>query len=1742
MYDEIKEDDSVLEISKIFDINIKNEKQLKSVFVPKNNFLQNLFFLSLDKRIYKLNILTKKLEEFVFSKNHKVLLITGNNNNKCLIIIFKNCKIYAINLENNQIFYFKNLQNVPLNINEEGKENIFSPKLKIFVNNNLDKAILYTGKEIIIWYKHQMKFNIKKQLNELIGYHIYIQLDEEKKPFIKDNKNYVDSFLCVFNNDIFQGESINIYYFLIFNINNTNLFKLVIINYIFFFTKDNMFHCVDNNFTKEKYLINTEIKNKFLSKYSFTYLIDIKEKDNLIDNKNIQNIIVKENNNGEIVLIGLNFDNYLDNVLILFFPKSYKFFSSLISKIFSDKKFKMVIEDFAFVNNDYFIIIYFINGYFALLNTDFKIIKFYDSMNNFSLLDGSTNIYIFNTFLSMNLCKNNNNKEIVNHFNIFSNSCISDLSNENEKQNILINSKNSLKFDYFIVYTSTKIIGFHIKNKEMNYIERLQQTEIKNFKEIIYLIQFLQINEFDENKKGLLFDKIHNYLVLNYGQIFQSLRVIQNTLQTERDFEIGKNYLDTSLLDMDDTNLMYDVFIKFIYIFRYLNIIKYYPLSLTSYFIVLTNDFFQYLLYQKDVWLSFLLVELGEKYLLHKLKLRNYKNNSNDAKYIQGKTSFLIFNPNFLQQNLIKGYNRINNFALFSKLRLLIIFFCLMEFRNNQARNINVLYFVLAKLVVNKLKEEKALDDLNFMIKVIIRNWKYLKSENMKSNEEYILNSFSINYKAETLGMLLHTNNFISSNYIGRKTVSKSVGNINSYTTVRNKNSRFDFFNDFYSLDELNNFNNFIIKYSTGEDNILLREFSYFNHLGVVQKWIIYLVNYLFPELFNDYKQYINTHLKQTINQKKPENTSQDEKNLNKMIFFNLYIFMNILIQFIKDIFKFMINYSPNKRKKFFKIVLPSDLPYLISEFYAVVYNIFEKNNNSVNKKIILLKDINDIFNQLWERYKKGIEFDINNVFDFCHFLTQKGFKYYLNNEQIIQNIKEIIENNNNNNLNDNKIMNYMFSLLEFYIMLIHKNDILNEIDLQNENYFIFNTINILPDKFKKNIYELCFVVFIGHVRYYIYKQIGGGKNNNLIPQDEYNFFVCVNFIKTLFINYISENNPLIYENMSEVVQIFPDFMKLILLDESLDKICFNLEKNFCENIFDINDILNVNNFNIMNKSKNKNQFFKNQKISKVFYDIIFYDKKEKFKLFNIILSNIHNLIFNGCKNFEFELETDINKILNIMKNNVNENFFDEIIKGKIDEFKQIYKESNYTDKLIKKIKISIIKIFHILSVLFLKYKLLVLDLNKNQIEILQLYVLLLLLVKNNSDFSYKINDICKTLKYIINNITKEQSYKGIVDILININLGFIFKQLEPNNTFKELEKFIGEKHKNLMDLYSYTISNNITIFSKLKGKFKEEHNKFILFFSINNYIQLINEIFKITSSESIYIKNKNNEVFKEQREIYKILLEKYYNLTGFNVNMKIEFDEDWELFINNPIYNLIISDKFTGRKYFNKYFFEFILSDKIKNNKLELPNFSKSKNDLTNNSLNNNIAIEKEKEEDVKWFKLEFKNNQKNRMKTEFMKSLINKYNKFEILSILIKKIFLNNFRNQLFICFKSRNETLNLDKLDFIKYNTQNKTYESFIIKEKYIKDETNLDNIKKIRPYTFIKLNKFTPGNSSKSNFLAELLTSKDNSHLGSKIQDKLNEIQNKIKEYEDFNTDFNALIKTKFFIEKNSILNK
>jgi hypothetical protein len=119
------------------------------------------------------------------------------------------------------------LQSVPLNLNEEGKEHIFSPKMKFFANDDLSKAVLYMGEQIIIWFRHQIKYNTKKNIREMTGYHIYIQLQEEKKSFIKEKHKYIDNMICFFNNDIFQGSAINIYYFMVFKIQKTNLFKFI---------------------------------------------------------------------------------------------------------------------------------------------------------------------------------------------------------------------------------------------------------------------------------------------------------------------------------------------------------------------------------------------------------------------------------------------------------------------------------------------------------------------------------------------------------------------------------------------------------------------------------------------------------------------------------------------------------------------------------------------------------------------------------------------------------------------------------------------------------------------------------------------------------------------------------------------------------------------------------------------------------------------------------------------------------------------------------------------------------------------------------------------------------------------------------------------------------------------------------------------------------------------------------------------------------------------------------------------------------------------------------------------------------------------------------------------------------------------------------------------------------------------------------------------------------------------------
>ena len=268
-------------LTKNFDIKIKTGHSIQIVHIDENNYLKSLFFLK-GKKIFNVNILTKKNDELNFSKNHEVEFFTGNNNNKYLIILFSNYKIFAIDSKKN-IFYFKNIFNFQ---NKNFCNEIKNPKL--FVNNDLSKFVIFTQNQIIIWYKSQIKEknanNSNKKINELIGFHIYIQLNEERKELLKnENKFYFDDVHCIFNNsNNFLGSSIKIYYvLLITEENKTNITKIILVNYIFFFDRENKFKSIENDSN-----LNYEFKSKFSSKYIFSYLISNDFNDDEFNNEN----------------------------------------------------------------------------------------------------------------------------------------------------------------------------------------------------------------------------------------------------------------------------------------------------------------------------------------------------------------------------------------------------------------------------------------------------------------------------------------------------------------------------------------------------------------------------------------------------------------------------------------------------------------------------------------------------------------------------------------------------------------------------------------------------------------------------------------------------------------------------------------------------------------------------------------------------------------------------------------------------------------------------------------------------------------------------------------------------------------------------------------------------------------------------------------------------------------------------------------------------------------------------------------------------------------------------------------------------------------------------------------------------------------------------------------------------------------------------------------------------------------
>ena len=1763
-------------LGKIFDIKIKQGFELKIAYIDEKKYLKTLYFLK-DKKVYILNISNKKIEELNFTKSHEVIYITGNNNHTYLICIFKNCKIFAIDCFKN-IVYFKNLQNVPLNSDLKGNiiktdkketdydERLFSPNLELWGNENLNKIVIFTGTQIIIWYQSIIKEKVssgKKLINEAIGYHIYIQLQEERQTLLDKTKkkyeNFDENVCCIFRNSYYLGSYIHIFYILLIPIEEKGKVysKVIIVNYLFFFDKDNHFKSNDTN--KEPN-INKEYKTKFSSKYIYTFLINQVEKDDDSDlSLNLNNekintkkkICSKSNIRGTIIAIGINYINEANVTLAYYFTDTYHFTSYKIVSLFPNKKFKVWIEDIEWIYDDLFLIVQFSHGYLTILNTNFQVISFIDSSNTFSNLSNTDIISIPNTFLSLY----NKIEDFIGNIR-------------------LLSSKNCSRGNaqYFALFTNNNIIGFQILNTFISYEDNLLNTNINPsaFDDFIYNLQYLQLHNYslDSMKNISLFDKLHNFILMNFGEMFTRDTTNENLFQNENVSSLIKS------------------FVKFIIIYRNLNLIHETNLSLLSYLIIICNDFFFYLLKLKEIWLAFLFIELSEKYILKQFRFKTLKNKNNEEQMLKNQLSFLIFHPYYIPNISLKCYNKITNYSLFSKLRLILIFNALIEFRNNQALNINVLYFILAKVTINKLKKHNLLDDINLILKVIIRNWKYLKSENIKAGgEEYVLNGLTMNQRAELLSFLLKNN-----------TNCLTISRKNPYPNHKPSEfkPRIEFFTDFYSLDELQNFNPKNETYCNGDEDTLISEYNYMNNIGMIQKWILLFTNGLYYDLFEDYKEYLNNHLKQTVANiinKKPENISTDGINLSKIIYFNLFFFAVSVIDFIESFLKFYINTKKiiyNKNEKFFSFVSPSNIPFIIYEFYA--YNIEMPNNKKEDNDEIQEDEIPSSSYSLYssligliKKNKMKFNITLNDVFDFGDFLLGNGFKIYTT--------KNSLEGNLNAKDSSNRL--YVYSILLFFIFLIHKFSALYFLSEEHKD-LIFNSIQILDVRLKRELYEIIFLILNGYVRYYIYKLIERIHIKETLNSDEIkNFEIILSFYKSIFCKFIFEESYKVRQNIHELIAILPDLIQFQFFENALRNEYFELYSKFSAQIFALDkDIINQENFN---KNMKVNNFFESlcsNNSSMTVFEIIFGEQYQDLKdNFKQSISTIISLIYNTNKEYSFNFVNDNNTIINYIQNKKN-NFepyllFDNIIQGNIDKYKNYYKDSDYSSKLIIKIKIIIIRFIHLMNILYIKYKILTINPFTDISNYLKLFAFLLIFEKNEDKFNEHIKQLLNCLKDLyINKKNEKIESKSILDILKFLYISLNSRNNLELNEFTNFENLVKEKNSLLYEDYSNYIKTISILFEKLHIINSENKDDLLLCLYLTNrfYMKTTGVVYTQMTG---YANSINKPLyFKLTREKYVILAEKFSNLTNIHNNSIIEFKDNWELIHNHPIYNMIITDKFRARGYFNKEKFEMMMTERQKKedfiNYIKI-NYNNSKSNLLKKNIHSllnkvkykeilddkeTITIESEADNnnshstivfDFHPLRIKYNDDDKDfsESKDDLNNSIIHlnhekvkekrykrrhhrhkKYSPIELFIMYIKRIFFEQFLTSIFDKFRLSVTGQELEEIQIINISKDKKIQKSKL-KEKFLsakdifRSDDYYNNLNLLRNFDVIRINKYKEGISENSKFFAELVKNKKLKHIGESVKEKIKNIQYKINEYEiimkNLNNDFKSLNK-------------
>ena len=1450
----------------------------------------------------------------------------------------------------------------------------------IFCNNASDKIVLNLNKYILFWYQNNYNsenntnktsnFDFNNKIENVTGtiYSIIkegeiekLKLNNEKYNF-DINKNSIEinndfntnefniineGVETVFAKNYFLGSHTRIFYVVLMNINsntgnnhnNKIERKLYIFDYLFKFNYKNKFRCIPeiqkNDFLKHDLFNGAEnedlddIKSK-ISYITINFTSSQKNNNkNILSKKSEQNkneLLLKSNNKGNILAIIINDDLNdtkilnMNSTLIFFTTETYCFSIKKIVEIIGKKILlnnpnDIYISQMEWICNDLFLLLLTSKGYFFLININFQVIYITDisiSLSNFDTF------YIPGLIEKMNL--NSNKKNEVNNLNLL-------VTKQRE--------------DLFLISDNNYIVCYQLNYKM--YENKLINMDIPhdNFQNFLFLLKYYQLyissaqidyltpeeicsSVIDIMKKHLesMFSN-HEFTPNNNlnAEIIQTDTGIKimKTKQNEDDegYNDGKkNYLDffknkqNNLSNNEIDNSLYINIVKFIKIFRSINLSHEISLNLISFIFNKSIDFLIHLMNNKNLWLAVLFLELCEKYLCsHLLLFKNAGEDNLNLNYdklnkiplseilFKSKDRNSVINsekyiPFFFDtfQNLKKSPT---NKAIYGRMRLLLIFFCLIEFRNNSSINYNVLFFILAKLIMEKTRQKESLEDLKRVIKIVVKNFNYLKQENEKQGkDEFVLSSLSLSYR----------NEFFSDFKI---------------TKTEREDINFDFLAEFYTIEDFSAYSEPTENFCKNDDLALLSEFNYLNNTGTLQKWVIFMTNYLFYDLFQDLKKYMDNHLRQAKD-KTEINISPEEKSLTKLIFFNMVFILQYLQNFFKDVILFLtqkessfsnnfnkfnihmnniyymnkntnikkdksnenfdeenyteesfMHYSDKIQDDFnrvlFRSISPIDIPFIIFSFY-----IYETNPDNKSKAY----DINKELGLRIMSVSRQCPLSIDDLLELIEFIHLNGFNYIENfnsdNNTMISQIEPM-----------ERIQNSIFTSFLFYFFILHKLNLIylleSELDLL---YSVLDSLNINQ---RKQLYEIIFIITIGTLKFLLKKE-----SEKKINEVESKYIeILLAFDKIFFYKMIKEESCLVRKNIADFVKISPSMMSIYLLEgalyyeyKNLNKICkkmVGLDKIIMNNLhFVYNDNTNsykgkknikipnnVSIFEILyglsgtnndnNPINNRNEYYGNdKKIYKEILKILFNNEKIVMKQFLNLLNNIIKLLLNkqfsrneiiNINNLIFKLENDSNYIKEIInsklaQSEIKENNEEEISKNIYSAIDLIIK-NNFMDKTLSEYNNDEVKNKLIRNTKLIISKLLHL-LFQIQIKIN------LLLFENKGTSQSKINYIYLLSQALLFENNQKISKKIISDILMFIKLLNIKKILSTNNlNLAEIKQKLLDTIKNIE--ISITLNFNSEFELKTINEILQilgvKINKLINFKDINNLLKILPQI-----------------------------------------------------------------------------------------------------------------------------------------------------------------------------------------------------------------------------------------------------------------------------------------------------------